>query len=81
MAFELREGQGTLFPNNKDGNDKRPDYRGSVMIGGTEYELAAWSKEGKKGPYLSLSAKVKPAAETSDSVRKASSQADDDVPF
>lgn len=63
MAFELREGQGTLFKNNKDGNEKRPDYRGEINVDGTVYELAAWIKEGRKGKYMSLNAKPKGGSE------------------
>lgn len=59
MAYELKDGQGSLFKNDKGDNAKRPDYRGSVKIGGVEYELAAWIREGQKGKYMSLSAKPK----------------------
>lgn len=59
MAYEHRDGSGSLFKNDKKGNDKAPDYRGDLMIGGTLYELATWIKEGKNGKFMSLSAKPK----------------------
>lgn len=59
MAFELKDGQGTLFKNDKDGVDSRPDYRGELNIGGTMYKVAGWLKEGKKGKWMSLSAQEK----------------------
>jgi len=47
---------GALFKNNKDGNDRRPDYRGDVTIHGVKYKLSAWLKEGKNGKFMSLRA-------------------------
>lgn len=56
MAFELREGQGTLFKNDKDGNEKRPDYRGELkLLSGETVKLAGWIKQGAKGSFLSIS--------------------------
>ena len=59
MAFELKDGQGTLFKNDKDGVETRPDYRGELNIDGTIYKVAGWIKEGKNGKWMSLSAKPK----------------------
>lgn len=59
MAYELKDGQGSLFINDKGDNDKRPDRRGELNIGGTIYKLSGWIKEGTKGPWLSLKAEVK----------------------
>jgi hypothetical protein len=59
MAFELKDGQGSLFVNDKEGNEKRPDRRGELNIGGTIYRLSGWIKQGSKGPWLSLSAEPK----------------------
>jgi hypothetical protein len=47
---------GALFKNDKDGVEKRPDYRGDIKIKGVVYRLSAWIKQGNKGPYLSISA-------------------------
>ncbi len=59
MAYELREGQGSLFRNEKRDNDKAPNARGEALIGGVLYEIAAWTKEGRKGRFQSLSIKPK----------------------
>jgi hypothetical protein len=59
MAYELKDGQGTLFVNDKEGNDKRPDRRGELNIGGTIYRLSGWIKKGQNGQWLSLSAEEK----------------------
>ena len=54
MAYEMREGQGSLFKNEKQ-NDRQPDMRGSVMIEDKLYEIAAWEKVSQKGmAYMSL---------------------------
>lgn len=55
---ELR---GVLFKNAKvEQNAKAPYYKGSITIGGREYNLAAWVKESEKGnKFLSLKAEPK----------------------
>lgn len=59
MAYELREGQGSLFKNDRRDSDKHPHARGEALIGGVIYEVAAWTKEGRKGRFQSLSFKPK----------------------
>ena len=51
MTFTINEGQIFIHKNqNAEGN--KPVMRGSMMIGGTEYEIALWgSKSGKDGSY------------------------------
>lgn len=59
MAFEKRELTGAMFPNDKRGNAKAPDWRGYVIINGVEYELGGWAKTSARGEFISMSAKVK----------------------
>ena len=59
MSYEHKEGFGNLFQNDKKGNDRAPDYKGTIMAGGNVYELAGWKKQGNKGTFLSISANVK----------------------
>lgn len=58
---------GILTRNDKQGNENRPDYRGSINVDGVEYWLSAWIKEGRDGTklagqkYMSLSVQPKEA--------------------
>lgn len=45
---------GVLFVNDKQGNDKRPDYKGSAEIDGVQYWVSGWKKMTSKGPTLSM---------------------------
>lgn len=58
MAFEHKEGQGTLFRNEKQ-NDRQPNFKGTINIGGVIYEIAAWEKTSQRGgTFLSLQASL-----------------------
>jgi len=47
--------RGVLFKNDKDGNEKRPDYTGKIDVNGKEYRLSAWIRKGQRGSFMSLS--------------------------
>ena len=50
MAFELRNGQGTLFENDKKGdNEKAPDFKGELRLGGKTIRIAMWLRIIKNG--------------------------------
>lgn len=72
MAYELREGQGSLFRNENRANDKAPNARGEALIGGVVYEIAAWTKEGRKGKFQSLSIKPKEQRQVAPAQRQSS---------
>jgi uncharacterized protein (DUF736 family) len=73
--------QGALFRNEDKTEEKHPDYRGSINVGGVDHWLSAWIKTSKKGSkYMSLS--VKPKNSDNAQPKKASAQAlNDQVPF
>ena len=90
MAYEQKPLTGALFKNDKDGNDKRPDYRGDCLIDGTTYKIAAWIKESAKGAkFMSLRFEPKDADTTATqsqgaAPRKATPKDDfgaSDIPF
>jgi hypothetical protein len=53
MAYELKDGNFSLFKNNRKEKETHPDYAGSIMINGKEHYLNAWLKEGKNGKFFS----------------------------
>lgn len=55
MAEYSNENTGVLFQNDKDGNEKRPDYKGKLNVEGVDFEIAGWKRLSKAGkPFLSL---------------------------
>ena len=52
--YQQKEGQGSLFKNEKKNNEKSPEYTGSIMVNGKEMRLSAWVKDGKSGKFLSI---------------------------
>ena len=55
MSFEHKENKGSMFPNDQDGNQNRPVYKGTINIEGTLYTISAWNNEAKSGKkYLGL---------------------------
>ena len=45
MAYEMKEGDISVFPNDKEGNENRPDLTGKVLLKGEEMRVALWEKE------------------------------------
>ena len=55
MAYEIKEKSGSMFPNDKKGNDKAPDMTGNFMLNGKKWNVAGWKTKSKAGDaYLSL---------------------------
>ena len=52
--MEKRDNSGVLFKNENKDNEKKPDYKGNIMVDGNEYWLSAWIKEGKTGKFMGL---------------------------
>lgn len=81
--YEQREGQGTLFVNDKKGNEKAPDYSGTVLINGKEMRIAGWKKQAKSGStFLSIqvSEQMAPSGKTAPN-SKSAAPVSDDLPF
>ena len=59
MAYQQRELSGSLFKNQKKTQDNHPGMTGTALIGGVEYWVSGWTKEGSKGKWISLAFKKK----------------------
>lgn len=80
MAFEQKDGQGSLFKNTEKEQPNHADYTGSIKVAGVEYWLNAWIKQSKGGKmFMSLSAKPKQAKAAPAPAKTA--DPDDDLPF
>ena len=79
--FEMKDDTFTLFKNDKEGKELRPDYKGKIKINGKEMAIAAWIKEGKNGKYMSgkVSEFTPMPQETRDAFKQ--DDFDDDIPF
>lgn len=74
---------GTLFKNDKQGNEKRPDYTGKINIEGREMRLAAWLRTSKKGNKF-MSLRVSDMEENGGAQKqepKRQPAVDEDIPF
>ena len=72
--------RGVLFINDQQGNDKRPNYRGTVNVDGIEFNISGWKKVSKKGTtFLSLSVERKPDIEQAPPVLKPNAPTFDDL--
>jgi hypothetical protein len=52
--FQQRDGAGQLFRNDRAETEKHPSHKGTFLLNGVTYEIAAWVKEGRRGKFFSL---------------------------
>jgi hypothetical protein len=74
MSDYSNENRGVLFKNDRKESERHPDYKGSVNVGGQEFWLSAWIKEGRSGKFMSLSVQPKEQRGNSDARRDDYSQ-------
>ena len=81
--MEKRDNTGVLFKNDRKDSEKQPDYKGSLIVGGQDYWLSAWIKEGKGGKFMGLALSPKEPQEKPSERSKSTGFDDmaDDVPF
>ena len=74
---------GVLFDNEKNGNDKAPDYSGPLDGLADDLRIAAWREMKGDNAYMSfrVSPKVDKSGEQVQSEPVVSSQPSDDIPF
>lgn len=82
MAFEMKDGQGSLFKNERRTTETQPQFRGQVKINGKLLDIAAWTKKTQKGDtFLSLSVS-EPRQQAQQPVAAGKQEiTDDDLPF
>jgi len=53
--FKHKDNQGSIFKNDKKGNEKAPDYKGTINVAGKDFSISLWVKESAKGKFFSAS--------------------------
>jgi hypothetical protein len=86
--MDLDPGKAVIFKNDKEGNDKRPDYRGELRTpSGEQLRISLWVNEAKSGQkYFGGNVDVpqsngNPGQTTTAEATAAAKAADDDIPF
>ena len=81
---KFKDNTGVLFKNDKKLSDNHPDYKGSITVGGVEYWISSWIKQGKNGKFMGLAVTPKETTAPAKSSNKTHSMDDleeSDLPF
>ena len=80
MAYEQRDNSGIMFKNDRKTQDSDRDYAGNAIIGGVEYWISGWIKEGRNGKFMTF--RFKPKDEPKTAARAAGgADINDEIPF
>ena len=77
MAYD---NSGTLGRNKYRKADNQPEYTGTATIGGVDYRIAGWVKEGKDGKFFGLKFSI-PQPKGEISAASKPQLDDDEIPF
>lgn len=83
MSYELKPNTFSAFVNDKNGNEKKPDWTGKINIDGKEKRIAIWKRKSASGiEYLSgtIEEPFKPA-EQPQPEQKIEEAVADEIPF
>jgi len=73
---------GSLWPNDKGDNEKRPDMRGTVTIDGKKYSISGWDSVAQSSGNKYISLKLSDFVEKPQgSSAPAPASMDDEIPF
>lgn len=84
MAYEMKENTFSAFVNDKNGNEKKPDWTGKINIDGKEKRIAIWKRKSASGiEYLSgtIEEPFKPTAEPAAKEETIAEAVADEIPF
>jgi len=69
VSYEQKNNSGSLFANDKGGNQNKPDFKGSIVVDGKSYWISAWEKVSTKGTnWISLSVELQTRPDVSGQV-------------
>ncbi len=80
MTKQTYDNSGILFRNKDKESEKHPDYKGNLTVGGEEFWLSAWIKEGNKGKFMTLSVTPK-NKDKADAAAGKRVELSDEIPF
>jgi hypothetical protein len=91
MAYEHKEGKGSIFPNDYKTQDTHPDFRGKAMWKGEIIEISLWEGETQAGvkkfgvsisePRVKGDATKAPQSRVVQSKPAPKADSEDDIPF
>lgn len=61
MALDIKDDMGGIVFFNDSDNEKAPQLSGEILVEGTQYRIAMWENEGKKGTFYGV--KISPLEE------------------
>jgi hypothetical protein len=80
---KVYDNSGSIAANKDRKKDTHPNIRGKATIGGVDYWIDGWQKQGQNGLWYSLSFKVREAKQepAPEPESKAADELSDDIPF
>ena len=57
-TYQKKDGDISVFTNQSD-NANAPSFKGNLLLGGVEYQVSLWRKQGAKGEFLAGNVQVK----------------------
>lgn len=83
MSYELKPNTFSAFVNDKNGNEKKPDWTGKINIDGKEKRVAIWKRTSANGTeYLSGAISEAPPKAVEPAHEEPAKEAlDDSIPF
>ena len=79
--YQKKDGDISVFHNQSD-NANAPAWKGNLLLGGIEYQVSLWRKQGAKGEFLAGNVQQKQqSAERPAQTQSHSREESNDLPF